>query len=343
MDAPVTSPHGDAPVPATASATLPLARYRFTLRTLQPAQLPRPAGSLWRGVLGRSLRKAVCLIPQQQCSDCLLNSHCVYPRFFERLGERGAFAAPPRPFVPEYSGPWGKVPVGERLSLHLVVFGSANTTLPYLIHAVQKAASTGIGRERARLRLATVEQQASDDPRQWTPIVDAQLRQLAPLPVTVPAPPPLPTTLRVQLLDPLRLKQDGHLVGPDRFTAQGFLQALQRRYRLLTGLFGSGEAPPPDPTTPVLCGRDLHWRDWTRWSARQRSEMQLGGLLGHFDLDPPSVAALWPLLWWGQWLHLGSATSFGLGGYQLLCDAPAPDMPGQPAEHSASPPQQSDS
>jgi len=31
-----------------------------------------------------------------------------------------------------------------------------------------------------------------------------------------------------------------------------------------------------------------------------------------------SLAPIWPQFWLGQWLHVGSAASFGLGQYRLV-------------------------
>ena len=40
---------------------LPLARYRFKFRAIDTVRLPSYAGSAWRGVFGRSLKKIVCV------------------------------------------------------------------------------------------------------------------------------------------------------------------------------------------------------------------------------------------------------------------------------------------
>jgi hypothetical protein len=62
--------------------------------------------------------------------------------------------------------------------------------------------------------------------------------------------------------------------------------------------------------------RALHWKDWTRYSSRQKQEMTLGGVVGpwvlHGDLFP-----LMPWLELGQWLHLGKNATMGMGAYQL--------------------------
>ena len=44
--------------------------------------------------------------------------------------------------------------------------------------------------------------------------------------------------------------------------------------------------------------------------------LALGGLLGRMQLQG-ELAPFAELLHWGQWLHVGKNTSFGLGGYRL--------------------------
>jgi hypothetical protein len=62
--------------------------------------------------------------------------------------------------------------------------------------------------------------------------------------------------------------------------------------------------------------KSLRWWDWTRYSARQKREMTLGGLLGHWTIEGDLKRWL-PLLWIGQWLHAGKNSTFGLGGFEL--------------------------
>ena len=62
--------------------------------------------------------------------------------------------------------------------------------------------------------------------------------------------------------------------------------------------------------------RELTWRDWTRYSSRQRQTMQLGGVVGTWILTGISETYL-PYLNLGQWLHVGKNATFGLGQYKM--------------------------
>ena len=59
------------------------------------------------------------------------------------------------------------------------------------------------------------------------------------------------------------------------------------------------------------------WRDWTRYSTRQRAAMRMGGLVGRVELEGRALAPFWPWLQAGELVHAGKATSMGLGRYSL--------------------------
>ena len=158
---------------------------------------------------------------------------------------------------------------------------------------------------------------------EWTPVFEPG-GGLSPVPARPPAPPPaLPRTVRVRLLTPLRVKRREHFVGVQDFDFRALTSGLLRRISLLTYFFG--ETPLETDfagllrhaeTVPVA-GRALHWREWTRYSSRQNEKLQMGGLVGSFELAGADLDRFWPLLWLGQWTHAGKACSMGLGRYML--------------------------
>ena len=60
----------------------------------------------------------------------------------------------------------------------------------------------------------------------------------------------------------------------------------------------------------------LRWRDWRRFSTRQKAEMKLGGLVGEVTYEG-ELAPFLPFLRAGELTHVGKGTSFGLGRYIL--------------------------
>jgi hypothetical protein len=139
----------------------------------------------------------------------------------------------------------------------------------------------------------------------------------------------------VKFVTPLRLKRRGSLVTPADFTLRAFLRALRDRLWDLQALYGRGWSGSPrrwvdDGLLAVdALAADLAWQDWTRYSSRQHALMQLGGLVGHVWVGGEALSPLWRLLWLGQWVHVGKATSMGLGQYRLAAAAGLPQLAGE--------------
>lgn len=303
-------------------------RLRFRCVAEEPIQLAAYSGSAWRGLLGWALRQSVCVTRQPRCDGCLLQGQCVYSTFFETPPTApettGRYSALPHPFVlePEVS-PRRAIPPGDALQLGITLIGPAGDLLPYLVHAMQRAGERGLNRQGGRFRLVELAQEQSLGGDDWRSIYQPDQGTLAPLrtaPATLGS---CPQPLALRLLTPLRIKRHGHFVGARQLTAADLLGTLTTRLARLADLYQPDaihlDRPAIDAAIAAtqITARDLHWYEWTRWSSRQRSRMQLGGLIGHMTLDGPGLPALWPLIWLGQWLHVGKATSFGLGRYQV--------------------------
>ena len=305
-----------------------IGRYRFQLKLLDPVRLPAYPGSTWRGLLGHGLRRAACVTRQAHCNGCLLLSSCAYSRLFETPAPDGSdprHRNRPHPYILVIKpNPQHQHPAGEILQLGINLIGDANHSLPYLIHALSLAGERGIGSRHARFQLQQTQQQHPGDHWQtiYTPGSELQI-----LPANTPIPPApakqAPSTASLTLITPLRLKTRGRLLGRSELDSEQLLHHLRRRLQDLARFHGNQTIPPdinlPDIDTLKLTSQ-LHWHDWTRYSSRQQTDMQMGGLLGSLNITSPGLAQLWPWLWLGQYTHLGKGTSLGLGRYQLTSD-----------------------
>lgn len=296
--------------------------YRFYLRLRDAVRLPAYPGSTWRGLLGHGLRRSTCVTRQRSCDGCLLLTSCTYSRLFETPApnqDEPGYQRRPHPYVlvtaPDRVRDHAP---DETLEFGINLIGAANDALPYIVHALTLAGQRGLTRSNSRFDVAAVAQRT--DSGDWRTVYEPG-GQLQDAPLSMPTLPECPDFVRVQLVTPLRLKQHGRLVGPREFSTALFASRLAQRLGELHHYHGSGDARPTDGgfDAPGIDLRDLtlRWRDWTRYSSRQRSEMQMGGLLGEFTLGGLALADLWPYLWVGQYTHLGKGTSLGLGQYRL--------------------------
>lgn len=286
--------------------------------------LPDFAGSAWRGAFGRALRDLSCVRACVSPNQCPMPTMCAYRYLFEtprppNAGKMRLYERVPHPFVIDPRGTEGAHSRGETISLVVVVVGRAAGWAGSVVRAFAHAGEKGIGSGRGRLRLIGVEHQDPPGGDVWLPA-----DPLTPQTLATPAPaPPCPAAVRVRLLTPLRLKEDGHNVTPDQFQPHHLLRNVLRRISLLT-YFHTDTPYETDFAALTAQARDvqpraaeLTWRDWKRYSSRQQTPLAMGGLIGTFVLDVSASDGWWPILWTGQWLHAGKGTSMGLGKYRL--------------------------
>jgi hypothetical protein len=304
-------------------------RFRCHIKALDELSLPAYPGSALRGLIGFGLRRTVCVTGQTQCTGCPLTASCAYHRFFEDSrpqGEEGRQGqVGPHPYVLDlHHVPGPLVKPGESYVFGLNLIGGARHLLPYLVVGINRAGQRGLGPRNARFLLVRVEQEGHLGREDWftvgsedsASVLSTETRQAVGGPADGP--------VTVELRTPLRLKRDGRLVGGREFTPALFMDALQLRLADLARNYGEGAGvedglPGREHPSPAAFGEpEVTWKEWTRFSTRQRARMQMGGLVGRFSADLDRLGPWARLLWFGQWLHLGKATTMGLGGYRLV-------------------------
>jgi CRISPR/Cas system endoribonuclease Cas6 (RAMP superfamily) len=308
--------------PVLAIPILPFSSFLFRFRFAGEYCLPAYAGSAWRGAFGLALKKTVCVVRDTACQDCMLKESCAYPYIFETPPPANSekmrlYTAAPHPFVIHLQL---KKPIDTtEYLLGLTLFGRSHRYLPYIIHAFEQAGRHGLGSKRQIFELIRVDQ---IEPGQKTQPIYQDAKLLRPaLPETLDIP-GCPDEIAIHLLTPLRIKQEGKNCNENRLSFSAFFGSLLRRHSMLT--YFHTDTPLETDFSGLMEQTDeisitehhLNWHDWTRYSSRQQTKMNMGGLLGTFtikgDLQP-----FWPYLWLGQWTHTGKGTSMGLGAYRI--------------------------
>ncbi|MGZ8955185.1 MAG: CRISPR system precrRNA processing endoribonuclease RAMP protein Cas6 [Methylovulum sp.] len=301
---------------------LPIAHFSFVFRFEGNNQLPAYAGSAWRGAFGTALKQTVCVVRDTACQHCMLKESCAYPYIFEtpppaHSEKMRKYNAAPHPFViqPKLE----KQPDSNEVRLGFALFGRSYRYLPYIIHAFDKAGRHGLGSKRQVFELVDVMQlKAGED--SLSIYRNGKLVQPA-LP-EAPTIPDCPEEITVHLETPLRIKQDGKNCNAQRLTFAAFFGSLLRRHSMLT-YFHTDSPLETDfsglmavAKTIQMTQQQLSWHDWTRYSSRQQTRIDMGGLLGTFTLSG-DLQHFWPYLWLGQWTHTGKGTCMGLGAYTI--------------------------
>lgn len=296
----------------------------FVFKMQSEGHFPLYKGSMLRGVLGNSLRHAVCMMQGRNCPDCMLERTCIFPRLFTfASAPENSRTAPmlPPPFCIE--PPQNDIcdfAQGDSFCFRLKLFSYAVEYLPYFIHAFKLAGQRGMGRGIAegqgKLSL--------DDVRQdGVSIYDAVNERLLPHQIQNLSVPRLAGSraegrLTFELLTPLRFKQANHLAAELDFSL--LLRLILRRLGNLHALEGKEFRLSPDEFSALreaasgigTAANALRWHDWRRYSGRQNTAMRLGGLVGRVSYVGP-VTAFAEYVDFAAKVHLGKQTSFGLG------------------------------
>ena len=298
-------------------------KYTFICQLENEAILPPYKGSTFRGVFGIALKRVVCALKRQECSECLLKNRCLYVRVFEtplalEAPEGSRISTPPHPFVIESpKNEKMEFKEGDILTCHLLLFGDVNNSIPYFIYAFDQMGKIGIGKRvngrRGRFILKEVKNGKKtiySDKDQKLSLSDSAQD------LTLSDPYDHSRRIKVSLETPLRLKFENKIHADLPFHV--LTRAMLRRISSLMNTWGDGE-PDLDYKGLVerardvrITGNSLRWFDWKRYSNRQERKMFMGGMLGSVMYEG-KLSEYLPLLDFCQKVHVGKNTSFGLG------------------------------
>src|SRR5215471_17393729 len=313
-------------------SALQLLPLQITLQAQTPIQLPRYKGSALRGGFGAVFKETVCIVEHRDCARCLLRARCAYPYVFDTPVPDGAtrmrkYEAAPHPFVilPPLEQKTAYQP-GETLTFGWTLIGKGADYLPYFIYAFERLGERyGLGKGRGRFLVESVCWLTPEDEpiviyRGAEKTLQSTFRLLNVHELAGRTVAGLGDSLTLRFLTPTRLVYGGSLTDSLHFHV--LLRVLLRRLSNLAyfhcgtdlqldfrGLIAAAER------IQTVSSR-LRWYDWERYSSRQDARMKMGGFLGQVtytgDLQP-----FMPLLWLGSYVHMGKATSFGLGKYVI--------------------------
>ena len=302
-------------------------KYEFCSIFNDEAILPPYKGSTFRGAFGVALKRVTCALKLRECTGCPLTGRCVYFHVFENSSNDGGekTANKPHPFViepPETTKQ--RFDKGDEFNFSLLLFGFANSYLPYFIYSFQEMSKVGLGKfiegKRPGFNLKRVNSNSEEvyNSADRNVVTGSEIE----LPfVHDPINDDGEIELSIKLETPLRLKFENNLHAELPFHV--LVRAMLRRISSLNEHFGSGE-PPMDYKGLVnralqvtTVKSSLQWLDWARFSNRQQTRMQFGGILGEVTYGGQLTEFL-PLVKYCEIVHLGKATTFGLGKIKLL-------------------------
>ena len=129
------------------------------------------------------------------------------------------------------------------------------------------------------------------------------------------------TRCQIELLTPLRVKQDGRL--QDQISFDLLIRAIIRRWQLLCKYYSAEDYKSIETSEILSLAKNipsgtlnLRWEEKERYSRRQGQRMIMGGMVGIMECEG-NLEPFLPWLLLGQDLHIGKNASFGLGKYTV--------------------------
>ncbi len=292
--------------------------FNFSIKLQKKISIELYPPFVMRSVLGKELRHLCCLFKGRHCDKCDLKYNCPYSYIFETPIPKNTKALPgrnraPHPIILNTEEKQNQQ--ANRIHMTVTLLGKAIEYLPYVYYSLKKAGEHGLFRQRTKY---TIEDITSDGvslinsdgtiditqkEKIWEPDNRSGGRKKGPF--------------LININSPFRYKKDGkYCDNPDY---RDILTATARKVNLLSAFHGKKEQSENITTQlkKIKTDRDiksnLYWVDLHRFSARQRKNLKLGGVVGSMEIPGPFTFFERSLLEAAELFNIGKNQSFGLG------------------------------
>ncbi len=290
----------------------------FNLHFLEKTYIDTNPLFVMRSMLGKNLRSMCCISKTSVCGECLYNKTCVYSYIFETCLSPENQTLPGRnkgshPFSLSVEKLQRENPVDD-YSFVLTLFGKAVDYLPYVYAAFVRAGQSGIFKARSQFEILSVTANKKNL------LIDQNHLDIVNTPpyicVADNKETPQNGEILIELKSPLRFKVQGKFTL--NFTAQDFFNCLYRRAKTLCSLYGEISETEIEqkylPSSSLkITEKKLKWIDFKHYSARQKTQMELGGIVGSFKIEGEFSEFEMGLLRMNRIAGAGKNTNFGLG------------------------------
>jgi len=303
--------------------SLRITPLRFHLETLGPFRVPEYKGALFRGGFGQFFRDLVCITRVPVCAGCPHLASCAYSLVFETPVQPETFTVlrkypnAPHPFV--MTPPLDTrtaLAAGVQMGLDVTLIGRGVEYLPHFIHVLEAMGASG--RYGGRFRLRGVVSPIDGDG-----VYEGATRRILRAPAEWRGEDGKPVrSIRLDFQTPLRMRTDGQYNTSPNFTQ--IAQALLRRLSLLGAIYGTIPAEGNGWLHGLMAQVDKVGTEsaefrvyhWDRMSGRQGRRVQMDGVVGWVRATG-DLTELAPWFRLGEWVHVGSGTSMGMGKYRM--------------------------
>ncbi len=246
-------------------------------------------GSTVRGALGVALKKVVCINPSFECTGCFAKENCTFYDFYE--SDFAKFRL--------------KISLSPKLDFKIILFEEKIKEAPFIISAVYKALKeTGITKNRIKIDNFVILYNNQL-------VYDGEFKKFDNKPFEFEVN-DYKKDFTLKINTPIRIKQNGRFVKND-LSLETLLRSINHRFLKLTN-----REIQKLPFTPKYeeVYKNLYFKELTRFSNRQKTKMNLGGVMGEIiykNVDENS----YKMLRLGEIIGVGKQVTFGLGDIKV--------------------------
>lgn len=253
-------------------------------------------GSQLRGALGYALKSVTCINPSFICNNCFAKDNCLYYQFYEQKNSFHKY---------RFDFKLGN----DFYDFHFFLFDNATQQLPYIISAFYKVLTqNGLGKERITFKtfeLFINDQNCLIDkkivfPNSYIKNFIEEIYEIS-------------KDITLKFVTPLRLKKNNRFLRDGNFDLKDLINSIyQRKMQLL----GYGFKKLPYTIEGEIVKRHIYYKELTRQSNRQKTTMNLGGIMGEIEIRNLKYKC-YNILKLGELIGVGKSTVFGLGKIEV--------------------------
>jgi len=297
-----------------------IAKFEFSLRTLNSFGLPDFKGSTFRGKFGHVLKHTICIISHRQCEICELAPQCAYHYLFQTKNKKEQEV--PRPFILEPPLTSKRFFLKDEVFyLNLLLMGRAIDYIPYFLYGFIKMGEEGIGMDKGKFEVFSLKAFNREGDRKEiysseTPKLNTNFDRLNLFHLKEKFIP----QITLQFVTPTHIQIRGQMQEAIEF--ETLIKAIIRRFKSLSYFHADGEKIeyPVDfkkASTIEIVHSELETVNYRRYSNRQKQNLPLTGFTGKITYRG-DIGPYYPWLKIGEYLHVGKGTVFGMGWYKIL-------------------------
>ncbi|MCB4205236.1 CRISPR system precrRNA processing endoribonuclease RAMP protein Cas6 [Deferribacterales bacterium Es71-Z0220] len=271
-----------------------------------------------RSILGKELKRFACILRHKKCEECPLKFQCAYSYIFETPIKKDTEFLVGRDKASHPFTLYSNIDENQhtdKIDFTISLFGKGIEYFPYIFFGFLKGGENGIYRERTKYTIEKVtcnDFLVNDGTNDSIELSEPKTFQLDEDKTTL-----IEKSYSIKFITPVRLKVGGNYTA--NISYSDIIFSAFRRLEVLGNMYGkiSPELKNINSLSEKEEKKCLRWKEYNRYSARQKSAMKLGGAVGVIDVKGKFTPFEISLLEFASIFGLGKNTGFGFGKVEV--------------------------